>query len=68
MASTEQFMTIEDLSARWDVPRETLGQWRSRGQGPDYVRIMKHVRYRVRDVEAYEAANSHEQPRPRVGM
>ena len=28
------------------VPEHTLAQWRSRGKGPDYIKVGRHVRYR----------------------
>jgi excisionase family DNA binding protein len=40
------------------VPEKTLAQWRYHGKGPAFVRVGKHVRYRVEDVEAFIAANT----------
>lgn len=28
------------------VPEHTLAQWRSKGTGPEYVKVGRHVRYR----------------------
>lgn len=28
------------------VPEHTLAQWRSRGTGPTYIKVGRHVRYR----------------------
>lgn len=35
------------------VPPRTLEGWRTRGGGPPFVRIGRHVRYRLRDLEAW---------------
>jgi predicted DNA-binding transcriptional regulator AlpA len=29
-----------------DIPEHTLAQWRSRGTGPEYIKVGRHVRYR----------------------
>lgn len=50
-----QMLTAADLAERWQVPVRTLGQWRYEGRGPSYVKIGGAVRYRVSDVEAFEA-------------
>jgi predicted DNA-binding transcriptional regulator AlpA len=33
-----------------DFPAKTLAEWRSRGIGPKYLKIGRHVRYRWSDV------------------
>jgi Helix-turn-helix domain len=35
------------------VPEHTLAQWRSRGKGPRYCRVGRHVRYRWPVVNAW---------------
>ncbi len=35
------------------VPARTLEAWRCRGGGPPFVRIGRHVRYRLRDLQAW---------------
>lgn len=44
-----------DLSARWDVPVKTIYTWRTTGYGPRGFRVGKYLRYRLEDVEAWEA-------------
>lgn len=39
----------------------TLRVWRSRGIGPDYLKLGRAVRYRVSDLDAW-AANGHTNP------
>lgn len=38
------------------IPPKTLRQWRYFGKGPAYVKIGRHVRYRVADLDAFIAA------------
>lgn len=42
-----------DVSARTGIPERTLSDWRSRGLGPAYLKIGRHVRYRNADVERW---------------
>jgi excisionase family DNA binding protein len=44
-----------DVSKLLGVPVSTLANWRSAGQGPPYLRVGRHVRYRRADVEAWVA-------------
>lgn len=36
-----------------DIPEHTLAQWRSRGTGPEYFKVGRHVRYRWSAVNAW---------------
>jgi hypothetical protein len=47
-------LTAEQLSLRWGVPATTLGRWRWSGHGPIYVKMGKHISYRLSDVETFE--------------
>ena len=62
----EKHLTIEDLAERENVPPTTVYQWNSRGTGPRYLKIGRHVRYRLRDVETWEAGRTVE-PLTRLG-
>ena len=42
-----------ELSKAIGVPEKTLADWRSRGIGPAYVRVGRHVRYRDVDVDRW---------------
>ena len=57
--TTPQTLTPARLSERWDIPVATLAGWRYRGKGPAFLRLNGAVRYRVADVEDYEAAQLH---------
>ena len=47
-------LTQTDLAQRWDISGRTLERWRWLGQGPLFVKIGGHVRYRLEDILAYE--------------
>lgn len=55
-----QFLTPEQLVKRWkeQVTIATLATWRSRHNGPAYVKVGGRVLYRLEDVIAYEARNT----------
>lgn len=45
------FLTPEGLAQTLSIPQRTIDDWRYRGVGPTWLRIGKHVRYRMSDVE-----------------
>jgi hypothetical protein len=49
-------LTPAELSDRLggDFPVETLKRWRRTGDGPRFLRVGRHIRYRLTDVEAWE--------------
>lgn len=52
----DKMITQKELAERWSLAEATLERWRSIGVGPHYVKLMSRVRYRLSDVEAFEAA------------
>jgi hypothetical protein len=51
-----KLMNQKELAERWCVAEATLERWRSIGAGPPYLKLVSQVRYRLSDVEAFEAA------------
>lgn len=49
----EPLMTADDVASVLGIPPSTLANWRYQGLGPRYLRIGRHVRYEVRDLEAW---------------
>jgi excisionase family DNA binding protein len=50
-------ISSEQLAERLGVPPETVAAWRrKRTGGPPFMRVGRHVRYRVADVLAWEKA------------
>lgn len=56
-------LTPEDLAEREGVPVATIYQWNYRGGGPAFIKVGKHVRYRIEDVMAWEEASTRSRPR-----
>jgi excisionase family DNA binding protein len=56
MTTTERLWTVDEVAAYLGVPKQTLYQWRTRGDGPVGFRIGKYVRYSPDDVRAWVAA------------
>ncbi|MFI6801578.1 helix-turn-helix transcriptional regulator [Streptosporangium canum] len=50
----EKHLTPDDLALRVSVPLATVYQWNSRGNGPRFMKVGKHVRYKIADVVAWE--------------
>lgn len=41
----DRYLTPEDIAELFDVPLETVYQWRKKRTGPPGFRVGKHVRY-----------------------
>lgn len=53
LAATHDLLTPDQLAEYLDIPRKTLFEWRSRGGGPPGIKVGRHVRYRMSDVQAW---------------
>jgi excisionase family DNA binding protein len=51
--SMEKLLSPTDLAQYLDVPRSTIYEWNYKRTGPPAIRIGKHVRYRLADVERW---------------
>lgn len=45
--------TPAEIAAQLKVTQETLANWRTKGQGPDYLRVGGQIRYEQRDVASW---------------
>lgn len=52
------FLTDQQLASRWGISPKTLRNARVRGGPLPHVRIGRLVRYRLSDVESYEASRT----------
>lgn len=59
-SSVQKLLTPDALSEHLGVPTTTLANWRYLHRGPAFVRVGRHVRYRVEDVIAWTKAQRHE--------
>lgn len=50
----EKHLSPEDLAARERVPLQTVYGWNRDRTGPRFMKIGRHVRYRLADVLAWE--------------
>ena len=48
-----------ELAARWNISHRTLERWRTVGEGPRFIRLIGRIVYRLEDVEAFEAEQTH---------
>ncbi|MER6694862.1 helix-turn-helix domain-containing protein [Streptomyces minutiscleroticus] len=51
----DRYLTPDDIADMFDVPKETVYQWRKKRIGPPGFRVGKHLRYDPADVRAYVA-------------
>ncbi|MFF8944298.1 helix-turn-helix domain-containing protein [Streptomyces sp. NPDC014864] len=49
----DRYLTPDDIAEMFEVPKETVYQWRKKRVGPPGFRIGKHLRYDPVDVRAY---------------
>jgi predicted DNA-binding transcriptional regulator AlpA len=50
----ERWLSRQELADRYGLPVKTRAQWASKGTGPRYARMGRHVRYRLSDVIDWE--------------
>lgn len=58
----ERLLSKNELADYLGIPHRTVDEWRRRGRGPRGVRVGKHVRYRLADVDAYLEQNADPEP------
>ncbi|MFE5033097.1 helix-turn-helix domain-containing protein [Streptomyces sp. NPDC056683] len=49
----DRYLTPDDIAEMFEVPKETVYQWRRKRIGPPGFRIGKHLRYDPADVRAF---------------
>ena len=47
-------LTQAELAARWQLSERTLDRWRAEGKAPVWLRLNGRIRYRLKDVLAFE--------------
>ncbi|WP_371529530.1 helix-turn-helix domain-containing protein [Streptomyces sp. NBC_01283] len=56
----DRYLTPDDIAEMFEVPKETVYQWRKKRTGPPAFRVGKHLRYDPADVHAYVTKLRHE--------
>jgi len=51
----DRYLTPDDIAELFDVPKETVYEWRKKRTGPPGFRIGKHIRYDPAAVQRYTA-------------
>lgn len=54
LSPDDRRLSPEDLAARFNMSVSTVYKWNSEGTGPRFMKIGKHVRYKLEDVQAWE--------------
>lgn len=67
MESTPEFLTQDELAARWRVSPRTLERWRWLKIGPNYHKFGGLVTYSIKDIEAHERRRRTETRKPILG-
>jgi predicted DNA-binding transcriptional regulator AlpA len=52
--ANERWLCRQELAQRYGLPTKTIAQWASKGTGPPYARMGRHVRYRLSDLIEWE--------------
>lgn len=52
-ADLDTILSVSELSALVQVPVPTIYKWRATGRGPRALRVGKHLRFRMSDVDAW---------------
>jgi excisionase family DNA binding protein len=47
------WVSVEDLAEELQIPKSTIYGWKTRGLGPAWVRVGKHLRARRSDVDQW---------------
>ncbi|MET8896892.1 helix-turn-helix transcriptional regulator [Streptomyces albogriseolus] len=55
----DRYLTPADIAEMFEVPLETVYQWRKKRTDPPGFRIGKHLRYDLADVRAYVDQRKH---------
>ena len=51
MMNAETLVTPDEVARLLQVPKGTLYAWRARGNGPPAIKVGRHLRYRISEVE-----------------
>ncbi len=56
--TADKWITRQELADRYGVPVKTPAEWASKGTGPRYAKVGRHVRYLSSDVFEWDVHNS----------
>jgi excisionase family DNA binding protein len=61
-----EYMTVQEVAERVRSTPGAVYQWRSRGEGPQAIRMGKRLLFRPADVEAWISAHAEKEPATEV--
>ncbi|MEU1293023.1 helix-turn-helix domain-containing protein [Streptomyces sp. NPDC005840] len=47
------WISVDDLAEELQIPKSTIYGWKTRGLGPTWTRVGKHLRARRTDIDAW---------------
>ncbi|MER7963574.1 helix-turn-helix domain-containing protein [Streptomyces ardesiacus] len=53
VACDHTWVSVDDLADELQIPKSTIYGWKTRGLGPTWTRVGKHLRARRTDVDAW---------------
>ncbi len=62
LAALEPLLSTEELAEYLGVPVKTIYEWRTGGHGPCAVRVGRHLKFAVSDVQAWVAQQREASP------
>lgn len=62
LAALEPLLSTEELADYLGVPVKTIYEWRTGGHGPCAVRVGRHLKFAVSDVQAWVAQQREASP------
>lgn len=54
IAPYPNWLTRDEVAQRLRLTRGPVADWAHEGEGPPFIKVGKHVRYRLSDLEAFE--------------
>jgi excisionase family DNA binding protein len=67
LSALDPLVTITELAEYLGVPVKTIYEWRQTGRGPVCVRIGRHLKFRLSDVQAW-VDSQRDVPSPRSAV
>ena len=58
MEPNQAYVTEKEIARKLGLVPETLQAWRRTAKGPPFVKLGRAIRYRLKDVEAWLAAQT----------
>lgn len=52
-ACSHTWVSVDDLADELQIPKSTIYGWKTRGLGPNWTRVGKHLRARRTEVDAW---------------